>query len=164
MHLTSRVRTMILAGLVVASLASLPTVSAAGEARVDPALSEVARTVTRALEAIYVTGDEEAIRSVVHPEYVVLLAENDGLVKYEAAQLLADIARSKAGGRFPIFPDLRFTLTSVDVVGDTAAVKVLVHQSGVHTCSDFILLYRFAGGWKFVSLTTHHHADLKRSW
>lgn len=164
MHASHIIRRAIFVVALLLGIACPLSASAAGGLLTDPSLADVAATVNRGLEAIYVTGDEATIRSVVHPDYAVLLVENDTLGEYTGSQLLADIARSKAAGRFPIFPDLRFTLASVDVVGDTAAVKVIVHQSGVHTCSDFILLYRFRDGWKFVSLTTHHHAELKRSW
>lgn len=51
----------------------------------------------------------------------------------------------------------------IGLVETNAVARIRVFQDGVHTCSDFVLLNRLADGWKFVSLTTHHHADLKRS-
>jgi hypothetical protein len=119
--------------------------------------------IEQTLEAIYVTGDEAVIEKAVPPDYTIFLAQGSAFTRYTGAQLLADIRRSKAGGRYPIFPRLRYEVEVIGLVETNAVARVRVFQDGVHTCSDFVLLNRLADGWKFVSLTTHHHADLKRS-
>jgi hypothetical protein len=119
--------------------------------------------IEQTIEAIYVTGDEAIIEKSVPPDYTIFLVEGSAFTRYTGAQMLADIRRSKAAGRYPIFPRLRYEVDVIGLVETNAVAQIRVFQDGVHTCSDFVLLNRLADGWKFVSLTTHHHADLKRS-
>lgn len=150
-------------------LASNPAqaVETAGGAVRAPAssveLGVLAATIEQTLEAIYVTGDEAIIEKSVPPDYTVFLVNGSAFNRYTGAQLLADIRRSKAAGRYPIFPRLRYEVEVVGLVETNAVARIRVFQDGVQTCSDFLLLNRLAEGWKFVSLTTHHHADLKHS-
>lgn len=136
--------------------------NAAPETRVSD-LQAVTAQIEQTMTALYLTGDEETIARSLHEQYAILLPEGERLVTYTRQAILDGIKQSKQAGKYPIFPGASFVIDEVEVTGDTAMAHVRFFQNGTHTCSDFILLYRFSGGWKWVSLTSHHHAPLQRS-
>lgn len=136
--------------------------NAAPETRASD-LQAVTAQIEQTMTALYLTGDEETIARSLHEQYAILLPEGERLVTYTRQAILDGIKQSKQAGKYPIFPGASFVIDEVEVTGDTAMAHVRFFQNGTHTCSDFILLYRFSGGWKWVSLTSHHHAPLQRS-
>ena len=42
-------------------------------------------------------------------------------------------------------------------VDNTASVRVEVFRDGKHTFTDYLLLYKFADGWKIVSKAFYSH-------
>ena len=131
--------------------------------RVGAAAPAVADLLHQSLTALYLTGDEAVIDRALHESYSVLLAEGESVQAFTKPMILAGLRRDKAAGKFPTFPGGAFTIDHVETVGDAALARVRFFQDGVHTCTDFISLYRFSDGWKCVALTTHHHAPLRRS-
>lgn len=136
--------------------------NAAPETRVSD-LQAVTAQIEQTMTALYLTGDEETIARSLHEQYAVLLPEGERLVTYTRQAILDGIKQSKQAGKYPIFPGASFVIDEVEVTGDTAMAHVRFFQNGTHTCSDFILLYRFPSGWKWAALTSHHHAPLQRS-
>lgn len=126
-------------------------------------MQAVTTTIEQAMTAMYHTGDEAIISASLHEKYAVLLPEGNQVVPLTRQTILDGIRQSKKAGKFPMFPGASFTIDEVEVTGDTAMAHVRFFQHGVHTCSDYILLYRFSDGWKWVTLTTHHYAPLQRS-
>ena len=131
--------------------------------RLGPDAPAVADLLHQTLTALYLTGDETVIARSLHDSYAVLLAEAERVQTFTKPMILEGLRRDKAAGKFPTFPGGAFTIDHVETVGDAALARVRFFQDGVHTCSDFISLYRFPDGWKCVALTTHHHAPLRRS-
>lgn len=136
--------------------------NAAPETRASD-LQAVTAQIEQTMTALYLTGDEETIARSLHEQYAVLLPEGERLVTYTRQAILDGIKQSKQAGKYPIFPGASFVIDEVEVTGDTAMAHVRFFQNGTHTCSDFILLYRFPSGWKWAALTSHHHAPLQRS-
>ena len=126
-------------------------------------LQSVTAVVEQGMTALYLTGDEPAVEGALHEGYALMLVENGRLVSFSRQLILTGIREAKQAGKFPTFPGASFAIDAVEVVGDSAMARVRFFQDGVHTCSDHILLYRFPDGWKWVALTSHHHAPLRRS-
>ena len=45
----------------------------------------------------------------------------------------------------------------MEIAGAAASARVEVFRDGKHTFTDYLLLYKFADGWKIVSKTFHTH-------
>jgi Putative lumazine-binding len=50
-------------------------------------------------------------------------------------------------------PAIKADFPEVNVTGGAASVRVEVFRDGKHTFTDYLLLYKFADGWKIVSKT-----------
>jgi len=46
----------------------------------------------------------------------------------------------------------------VDVTGNSAMVKMEIHEDSKQIYTDYFLLYKFDDGWKIVSKTFYSHS------
>ncbi|MEQ9266251.1 MAG: nuclear transport factor 2 family protein, partial [Balneolaceae bacterium] len=50
-----------------------------------------------------------------------------------------------------------YQFTSVDVTGNSAAVKLELYNEGKHVYTDYLSLLRFDDEWKIVAKVYHQH-------
>jgi len=111
----------------------------------------------------YVNGAYNALDTVAmakgfHPEFAIISAGIAKLERYTIAEWIAAIEKRKATPGFSITTAKRQCyLTSVDVTGDVANVKMEVRTDGVKIYTDYLFLLRFADGWKMVSKIYQDH-------
>jgi len=111
----------------------------------------------------YVNGAYNALDTVAmakgfHPEFAIISAGIAKLERYTIAEWIAAIEKRKATPGFSITTAKRQCyLTSVDVTGDVANVKMEVRKDGVKIYTDYLFLLRFADGWKMVSKIYQDH-------
>ena len=112
--------------------------------------------VRRVIEEAYIRGihetqDEATVRRGFHPDFAMLVLQGDEMIKVGLDEWFERIQVLKAEN-----PDLwraeticEFLL--IDVAADAAAVKLDVYKGETFFSTDYMLLYRFAEGWKIVS-------------
>jgi hypothetical protein len=54
-------------------------------------------------------------------------------------------------------PAIKAEFPRVDVSGTGASARVEIFRDGKHTFTDYLLLYKFADGWKIVSKAYYSH-------
>jgi ketosteroid isomerase-like protein len=141
--------------LALAALTSLAlTTSAAAN---DAEKQAVVKVITDAyINGVHAKPDAAAMRRGFHPDFrmlvladgkmnAVTLDEWAGRVEKSAAN--PNAARAAIKAEFPM----------VEIAGGAASARVEVFRDGKHTFTDYLLLYKFADGWKIVSKTYHTH-------
>ena len=143
----------------------LPILATAVLAFTVPAAASEAdnKAVIQVINDAYINGvhakpDAAAMRRGFHPDFrmlvladgkmtAVTLDEWAGRVEKAAAAANANATRPAIKAEFP----------QVSVSGNTASVRVEVYRDGRHTFTDYLLLYKFADGWRIVSKVYYAH-------
>ncbi|OJJ20560.1 hypothetical protein BKI52_19090 [marine bacterium AO1-C] len=101
----------------------------------------------------------EAMEKGFHKDFAIFSMGKEGkLRRYEIADWVKgakkrkskadfDPAKNKWESKFPI----------IDVVGNTAVVKLELYRKGKHVYTDFLSLYKYPEGWKIVAKVYHKH-------
>lgn len=140
------------------------TLLAGGAALAGDDLSADQLAVRSVVQDAYVDGihnfrNVEAIRQGFHPGFEMLMLRDGELGKLPIADWIARIETSNAAK--PIPPDAPRTTAAayplIDVTGDVAVCKVELTREGTLVFTDYLLLYRFAEGWKIVGKAYYRH-------
>lgn len=119
---------------------------------------DVQDAVLDAVEAMYNQGDIERIRAHYHPEYVLLQIKENELQRTPLQDRIELRRKGHEEGEYPRKKKVSIRFVSTDIVDTAATVHFEFIHGGVHTCDDFMSLYRFDEGWRIVCQTTYHHA------
>jgi len=128
----------------------------------DSAISDDA-AVRELVNRAYCNGAYNALDTVTmakgfHRDFAIISAGADRLERYTISEWIAAIEKRKAAPGFDIATAKRQCyLTSVDVTGDVASVKMEVRKEGTRIYTDYLFLLRFAEGWKIVSKIYQDH-------
>jgi hypothetical protein len=113
---------------------------------------EVVDVVVNAyIEGIHGTQDEKRVRAGFHESFRMLVRTGDGIRPVSVEEWLRSIEQSKQKHPEMWEADTTYQLDWVDVTEDAAGVKIRVYKGDKHFSTDYMLLYRFADGWKIVS-------------
>ena len=118
------------------------------------AVVQVIRTAY--IEGVHVKGDPALMRQGFHPEFRMYALRDGVLSVVTLDEWAARIAKAAAERKGPA-PAIRHEFASVDITGNAAVARVLVHRDGKHVFTDYLSLYRFADGWKIVAKTFQAH-------
>ena len=112
--------------------------------------------IKQVIEKAYIQGihgsqDEETIRSGFHPDFAMLVLQDNIIDKVTIDKWLDRIETMKADN-----PELWSAKTThnfvlIDVTGNAAVAKLDVYKGEVHFSTDYMLLYQFEDGWRIVS-------------
>lgn len=112
--------------------------------------------IKRVIEEAYVMGlherqDEAAVRAGFHDEFRMYVREEGGVVPVTVDEWLGRVDQLKAGD-----PELwqlatRVEFVDIDVSGDCAVAKLIVHKGRHYFSTDYMLLYRLEEGWRIVA-------------
>lgn len=135
------------------ALPAIPTTTASSD---DAAVRDL---VHRAYcNGAYNALDTDAMAQGFHPEFAIISAGGDALERYTISKWIAAIDKRKSAPGFdPASAKRQCYLTSVDVTGDVANVKMEVRKDGTRIYTDYLFLLRFADGWKIVSKIYQDH-------
>ena len=139
--------------LAVAVLAVAPAVAAANEAE--------GKAVIQVINDAYINGvhakpDPAAMRRGFHPDFRMLVL-TDGKMSAVTLDEWASRVEKAAADTTAARPAIKAEFPQVNVMGNTASVRVEVYRDGKHTFTDYLLLYKFADGWKIVSKAYYVH-------
>jgi hypothetical protein len=118
----------------------------------NAAKEAIRRVIEKAyIRGIHETQDEATVRSGFHPDFCMAVLQGDEMIKVGLDEWFERIQVLKAEN-----PDLWSAETTcefllIDVAGDAAAVKLDVYKGETFFSTDYMLLYRFAEGWRIVS-------------
>lgn len=120
--------------------------------------------IKRVIEEAYVMGlherqDEAAVRAGFHDEFRMYVRDEDGVVPVTVDEWLGRVDKLKAGN-----PELwqlatRVEFDDIDVSGDCAVAKLIVHKGPHYFSTDYMLLYRLQEGWRVVAKVFSTTAD-----
>ena len=112
--------------------------------------------IKQVIERAYIQGihgdqDESAVKSGFHQDFAMLVLKDEALEKVSVDEWLDRVEVMKAGNPDMWAAQTRHTFELVDVAGYAAVAKLEVYKGDTHFSTDYLLLYRFAGGWRIVS-------------
>ena len=134
------------------------TAPAAGAAASNEAEQKaVVQIVTDAyINGVHAKPDPAAMRRGFHPDFRMLVLTDGTMTAVTLDEWAGRIEKAAASPKTPR-PAIEAEFPHVDISGAAASVRVEVFRDGTHTFTDYLLLYRFADGWKVVSKTFHTH-------
>lgn len=112
--------------------------------------------IKRAIEEAYVKGlhehqDEAAVRAGFHDDFRMYVREKDGVVPVTVGEWLGRVERLKADDPELWQQATRVQFDAIDVSGDCAVAKLIVHKGAHYFSTDYMLLYRLDEGWRIVA-------------
>jgi hypothetical protein len=141
------------------TVATLILLSAAASSRAanDADKQAVVQVITEAyINGVHAKPDAAAMRRGFHPDFRMLVLA-DGKMSAVTLDEWAGRVEKSAGNANAVRPAIKAEFPQVDIAGGAASVRVEVFRDGKHTFTDYLLLYKFADGWKIVSKTYHTH-------
>ena len=139
--------------LAVMVLAFAATAAARPEADKDA----VIQVITDAyINGVHAKPDGAAMRRGFHPDFRMLVLTEGKMTVVTLDEWVSRVEKSAASSTAPR-PAIKAEFPHVDVMDNTASVRVEVFRDGKHTFTDYLLLYKFADGWKIVSKAFYAH-------
>jgi hypothetical protein len=132
-------------------------VATTGVAANETEKKAVIQVITDAyINGVHAKPDAAAMRRGFHPDFRMLVL-TDGKMSAVTLDEWASRVEKSAANASAARPAIKSEFPHVDVQGSSASVRVEVFRDGKHTFTDFLLLYKFADGWKIVSKTFYTH-------
>lgn len=118
----------------------------------------VKQVVTRAyVEGIHNRGSVDEIRKGFHPTFSMLRLVDNEIKPLPIEEWIANLEKAKKESTTPpVKTDGKFV--DVDITGNAAVVKLELYRENKKVFTDYLVLYKFAEGWRIVSKTFYRHA------
>ena len=144
-------RTVALAAVTVLALTTT------GMAANDAEKKAVIQVITDAyINGVHAKPDAAAMRRGFHPDFRMLVLA-DGKMNAVTLDEWAGRVEKSAANPNAARPAIKAEFPVVEIAGAAASARVEVFRDSKHTFTDYLLLYKFADGWKIVSKTYHTH-------
>lgn len=121
------------------------------------------KAITDLLERCYIHGafnelDPKAMAEGFHKDFAIFRTNGNELVRYEIEDWVKNTEKKKSDPEFdPAKNVWEHKFESVDVTGESAAVKVQLYRKGKHIFTDYLSLLKFPDGWKVVAKVYTKH-------
>ena len=114
------------------------------------------KAIRQVIEEAYIAGihgsqDESTVRSGFHSDFAMLVLQDDTLEKVDITEWLRRLEKMKADNPALWSAETRHEFRLVDASRHAAVAKLDVYKGETHFSTDYMLLYRFAKGWRIVS-------------
>ena len=119
--------------------------------------------VKKLIETSYINGafndlNPDAMEQGFHEDFAIFSANGEKISKYPIAQWVEGVRKRKDSSEFdPASNQWDHNFVSVDVTGNSAAVKLELHKDDKHVYTDYLSLLKFDSGWKIVAKVYHQH-------
>jgi ketosteroid isomerase-like protein len=131
--------------------------AAAGASANEVEQKAIVQVITDAyINGVHAKPDATAMRRGFHPDFRMLVL-TDGKMTAVTLDEWAGRFEKAAANAAAARPAIKAEFPEVNVTGSAASVRVEVFRDGKHTFTDYLLLYKFADGWKIVSKTYQAH-------
>jgi hypothetical protein len=119
--------------------------------------SDIKAVVTSAyIEGIHNRGSVDNIRKGFHPSFNMLRLINNEIKPLPIEEWITNLEKAKKEN--PATPPrAEGKFINVDVTGNNAVVKLELFREGKKIFTDYLVLYKFAEGWRIVSKTYFRH-------
>jgi hypothetical protein len=119
--------------------------------------ASIKQVVTSAyIDGIQNRGNIDDIRKGFHPSFTMLRLMNNEIKPLPIEDWISNIEKAKANNE-PAPAKAEGKFVNVDITGTAAVVKLDLFREGKKTFTDYLVLYKFAEGWKIVSKTYYRH-------
>ena len=108
------------------------------------------------INGVHAKPDAAAMRRGFHPDFRMLVLGDGKMTAVTLDEWAGRVEKAAASATAPR-PAIKSEFPQVDIAGPAASVRVEVWRDGTHTFTDYLLLYKFADGWKIVSKTYYSH-------
>ena len=116
--------------------------------------------VEQAINALSNTGEIAIMKKYFHPGFEIMtLKEDNRLHKTPIYNWLEKTTIRKKQNKYPPEKKVTIEFENIEITGNAAIVKFKYYKGEIHTCTDFMCLYKFNEGWRIVSAITYHHQD-----
>ena len=131
-----------------AETSASPTAEPAASAdAVNPDAEAIREVITSAyIEGLHMNGSREDIRAGFHPDFVMKVLSEDGIVDVTIEEWIARLPEEGT----PPDHTVSHRIPNVDIAGVAATARVEVLFDGEHVFTDYMSLYRFSDGWRIV--------------
>ena len=129
-------------------------VYAHGQTNDEEAIKQV--ITTSYIDGIQNGGTPEQIRKGFHPSFNMLRMTDNDIKPLPIEEWITNLEKSKAQNT-PTKPKAEGKFINVDITGTAAIVKLELYRENKKTFTDYLVLYKFADGWKIVSKTFFRH-------
>lgn len=118
---------------------------------------EVKQVVTSAyIEGIHNRGSVDEIRKGFHPTFNMLRLVDNQIKPLPIEEWITNLEKQrKESTAPPVKTEGKFI--NVDVTGNNAVVKLELFRENKKIFTDYLVLYKFAEGWRIVSKTFYRH-------
>lgn len=140
--------------LIAIALLCLTSVFSTAQPSDEEAIKQVVASAY--IDGIQNNGKVEAIRSGFHPTFTMLRLVENEVKPYPIEEWIAAIEKRKAEAK-PTSTRTEGKFISIDITGNAATVKLELYREARKTFTDYLVLYKFAEGWKIVSKTYYKH-------
>ncbi len=118
----------------------------------------VKQVVTSAyIDGIQNRGSVDDIRKGFHPSFNMLRLMENQIKPLGIEEWIANIEKAKKDNPTPP-AKTEGKFINVDVTGNNAVVKLELYRENKKVFTDYLVLYKFAEGWKIVSKTFFRHS------
>lgn len=115
-------------------------------------LDEIKQVLEKAyIEGIHTTQDEATIRDGFHPDFKMLVLNNDQMMKVSIDDWLPRLEEMKKANPEMWAGETTYQWQLVDYHKYAAVIKFAVYKNAEYFSTDYMLLYKFSDGWKIVS-------------
>lgn len=103
------------------------------------------------IKGIHEKQDQELAESGFHPDFEMLVLQNNRLSKVGITNWLARIDEMKEKNPELWNSETSYKFLLVDCTEVAAVAKIDVFKGDIHFSTDYMLLYKFEEGWRIVS-------------
>ena len=109
------------------------------------------------LSGVVNIGDVDAVKQGFHEDFSLKGIEKGKLFVLPIAEWIEGIKKRQVSGAYPPEEKTRFEYPLMDITGTAAVVKVKFIQSEKHVYTDYLLLLKFADGWRLTDKIYFRH-------
>ncbi|MFC2103376.1 nuclear transport factor 2 family protein [Bacteroidota bacterium] len=103
------------------------------------------------IEGIHTTQNEATVRSGFHPDFEMLVLDNNEIQKITLENWFPRVEQLKKDNKELWANETRYDSLLINIEGKAASVKFNVYKGSNYFSTDFMLLYKFNDGWRIVS-------------
>jgi hypothetical protein len=141
----------------VALTLTLLALATAGAASSDEEKNAIVQVITDAyINGVHARPDAAAMRRGFHPDFRMLVLTDGKMTAVTLDEWAGRVEKSAANPK-AVRPAIKAEFPQLEIAGGAASARVEVLRDGKLTFTDYLLLYKFADGWKIVSKTFHTH-------
>jgi hypothetical protein len=101
-------------------------------------------------------GSSDDIRKGFHPSFNMLRLIDNEVKPLPIEEWITNLEKARANNT-PAPPKAEGKFINIDITGTAAVVKLDLFRGGKRTFTDYLVLYKFAEGWKIVSKTFYRY-------